>query len=78
MNYYIKIGSMYIFSIRVSKTATKTEFIDDIELQNKKDYCFKICEEEKEFFRDKIAEILNLKSGNPNDIITFEEVEEDE
>lgn len=76
MNYYIKLGDMYIYSVRVNRTAAKTEFIEDIELQNHKDYCFKICEEEKPYYLEKICKILKIDKDKCN--ITFEEVEEDE
>lgn len=77
MNYYIKVGKMYVKNIFLDTNSIKTEFIEEINLKNKKDYCKKICKEEQEFYVEKISNILELVT-NQYDIITFEEVEEDE
>ena len=76
MNYYIKVGNMYIKYIVTSNNNIKTEFISDIYLSSRKDSCVKICEEEKEYFREKISKVLILYDDK--DSITFEEAEEDE
>lgn len=77
MNYYIKVGKMYIKYIVTSVNNIKTEFISDIYLSSRKDSCMTICEEEKEFYIDKIIKILELYDMI-NDNIHFEEVEEEE
>lgn len=77
MNYYIKVGKMYVYFIHVDDDCVKTEFIRRIEFKNEKDNCKKICEEEKDYYVEKISNILELVT-NQYDIITFEEVEEEE
>ena len=77
MNYYIKVGKMYVKNIHVDSDCIKTEFIEEIDLKDVKDYCMKICKEEQDFYVEKISNILELVT-NQYDIITFEEAEEDE
>lgn len=76
MNYYIKVGKMYVYDIYVDSESIKTEFIKRIEFKNVKDNCMTICEEEKEFYMDKINKILELYDMI-NDNVHFEEVEEE-
>lgn len=75
MNYYIKVGKMYVYDIYVDSDCIKTEFIGRIEFKDVKDNCIKICEEQKEFYIDKISKILELYI---DDNIHFEKVEEEE
>lgn len=75
MNYYIKVGKMYVYDIYVDSDCIKTEFIKRIEFKDVKDNCIKICEEQKEFYIDKISKILELYI---DDNIHFEKVEEEE
>lgn len=77
MNYYIKVGKMYVYDICVNSDSIETEFIKRIEFKNEKYGCMTICEEEKEFYIDKISKILELYDMS-NDNIQFEEVEVEE
>lgn len=77
MNYYIKVGKMYVYDIYLDNDSIKTEFIRRIDFKNVKDNCMKICEEQKEFYIEKISRILELYDMT-NDNIHFEEVEEEE
>ena len=82
MNYLIKIGNMFVDEVITREDQVKTHFIYKIVLYSKKNVTrykpLVICEEEKEKYREILTEVLDLKSGNPNDIITFEEFEEEE
>ncbi len=77
MNYYIKVGKMYVYDIYLDNDSIKTEFIRRIDFKDVKDNCMKICKEEQDYYVEKISNILELVT-NQYDIITFEEVEEDE
>lgn len=77
MNYYIKVGKMYVYDIYVDSESIKTEFIKRIEFKNVKDNCMKICDDEKAPYFEKIREILEIYDMS-NDNIHFEEVEEEE
>lgn len=77
MNYYIKVGKMYVYDIYLDSESIKTEFIRRIDFKDVKDNCMKICKEEQDYYVEKISNILELVT-NQYDIITFEEVEEDE
>lgn len=77
MNYYIKVGKMYVYDICLNSDSIETEFIKRIEFKNEKYDCMIICEEEKEFYIDKISKILGLYDMI-YDNIHFEEVEEEE
>ena len=77
MNYYIKVGNMYVYDIYVANESIKTEFIKRIEFKNEKDNCMKICDDEKAPYFEKIREILEIYDMS-NDNIQFEEVEVEE
>lgn len=76
MNYYIKVGKMYVYDIYVDSDCIKTEFIKRIDFKNVKDNCMKICKEEQSCYISKLEKILEIV--NPMQSITFEEVEEEE
>jgi hypothetical protein len=77
MNYYIKVGKMYVYDIYVDSDSIKTEFIKRIDFKNEKDNCMKICDDEKAFYYEKLRELLELYDMS-NDNIHFEEVDDEE
>ena len=76
MDYYIKVGNMYVVRLSTDRGAIKNEFISNLDFNLYKDFAIKICEEEKSYYVEKICNILKIDKDKCN--ITFEEVEEDE
>lgn len=77
MEFYIKLGKMYVCQISLEKNCYSTEFIDEIKLEADNYYAIKIKEEDKFYLIDKLGNIFGLGDEKYN-FITFEEVEKKE